>query len=79
MTVRTALVQMNEATAAMLPLERSQFYELTEEEVPQARKKETDPGDSQHAEPTDQGGTGEDVPPEVAESKPRARRKKAKK
>ncbi len=62
-----------------MSLERSDLYVLPEEETPQARKKETDPGETPHAEPTDQGGTAEDVPPAVVESKPRAWRKKVKK
>ncbi len=74
------IIQVAADKADELSLDRQTVYMPNpEEETPQARKKETDPGETPHAEPTDQGGTGEDVPSKVAESKPRARRKKAKK
>ncbi len=78
-TGRKPLMDMSDAAADGMPVLHSSLYELAEEETPQARKKETDPGETPHAEPTDQGGTAEDVPPAVVESKPRAWRKKVKK
>ncbi len=78
-TNRKVMLSMGRGAADRAGLRPSSVYELAEEETPQARKKETDPGETPHAEPTDQGGTGEDVPSEVAESKPRAWRKKVKK
>ncbi len=78
-TGREVIIQVAADKADELSLDRQTFYMPGEEETPQARKKETDPGETPHAEPTDQGGTAEDVPPAVAESKPRARRKRAKK
>ncbi len=78
-TSRKLLLSVGAGAAERVGLRPAMLYELPEEEAPQVSKKSADPEETPHAEPTDQGGTEEDVPPEVVESKPRARRKRGKK